>query len=661
MAQSRLPFPDVEITPSDQYHEPVIWLRRLIFIESPVAPIHIIRRITFRRGLNIICTEPRLPEDTQPVGHSVGKSLLVRIIRYCLGEDRFCTDSQRAAITRKLERAYAFAVVRVAGEDWCVARPLGLGTGYGDSWCVRSSRMRDLLAEENRLKYRDFVDALNAATSDCYADIDLPRAGRRANWRDLLGWLSRDQDCHFDHHAEWRSAQLQAGPRALTLEDAYLVMRMALGLLGPEEIGLLESHRKLLDKKRDAEDLVRQYEAYVKQAEERLRHAVDELKDQPSGEIFGAAFVNIADQKVSSLNALLEDPDVLNRAELAELQDALTTSLRHEGSLEQRLKELKAQHEATTEELKNAETQDANTLLKKLGGLRWKCSYFKAKEEAMEAGCPGKTMVDQGIADPWRQQRIKDLQEELAAIVKQQRAVSADFEKATKETTRYRQALSKQMAEFVRIRGDITRQIGQWMARKDEAERYTAAWRDLNAIENGRDKRQKQIDDSLVALRQARSRFEKQKAELSAFYDAVLKRTISPNAEGRIEVDGDGLRPESNAAVADSGTTLREYADVLSFDLACLAAAICGTGHLPRLWIHDSPRQADSEEQLYFSVLGLISEFENAYHDGRRPAFQYILTTTSPPPAELNRSPFVRARLHARSGEGKLLCFDFCK
>ncbi|MBT3202503.1 MAG: hypothetical protein HN350_21600 [Phycisphaerales bacterium] len=561
----------------------------------------------------------------------------------------------------KLERAYVFAVIRVQGEDWVVARPLGLDVGYGDSWCVRSSRMRDLLDEENPLKYRTFVDALNTATSDCYAGIDLPRAERHANWRDLLGWLSRDQDCHFAHHAEWRSAQLQSGPRALTLEDAYLVMRMSLGLLGPEEIGLLEKHRKLLGSKKQKEDLARQYEIYVDQAEQRLRQSVDELKDQPSGEIFGTAFVNIAERRVSSLNALLEDPDVLDRAELSDLQDALSALLRREGALEARTYDLKTQHEASTSELKNAQKQDANTLWKELIGLRWKCSYFKAKEEAMKNGCPGTAMVDQDIADPWRQQRIKELQEDIAAIAEQQRDVAADLEKMREETARHRQGLSKQTADVVRIRGDITTQIGQWMVRKDEADRYTAAWRDLNKIENGRDARQKRIDTSLAILRQARSRFEKQKADLSAYYEAILKRTISPNAEGEIAVDGDGLRPESNEIVADSGTTLREYADVLSFDLACLAAAICGIGHLPRLWIHDSPRQADSEEQLYFSVLGLVSDLERAYQDGKRPAFQYILTTTSPPPDALNRPPFVRARFHARSGDGKLLRCDFGK
>ena len=97
------------------------------------------------------------------------------------------------------------------------------------------------------------------------------------------------------------------------------------------------------------------------------------------------------------------------------------------------------------------------------------------------------------------------------------------------------------------------------------------------------------------------------------------------------------------------------------FDLACLAASLCGVGHLPRFWIHDSPRQADSEEQLYYSVLRLISDFEASYPKGKRPAFQYILTTTSAPPAEVNRPPFVRMRLHARAGSGKLLKCDFGK
>jgi len=661
MAQSNLPFPDLQIEPAGRFDEPEIWVRRLVFVTSPVAPIQVIRRIAFRRGLNIVCTEPRLPVDTQPVGHSVGKSLLVRIIRYCLGEDRFCTDTQRAGIALKHERGYVFAVIRVGGEDWAVARPLGLESGYADSWCVRSSRLKGLVPKDDRLKFREFVEALNAATRDCYAEIDLPNAERRANWRDLLGWLSRDQDCYFAHHAEWRAAELLAGPRALTREDAYLVMRMALGLLGPEEIGLIDKHRKLLAGKADAEAKARQYAAYVEQAENRLRATMDELRDLPAGEVFGAAFISIADGKAKSLNDLLQDPQVLNRQELAEHQDALTKALRSEGAFQATLDGLETKEQVTEAELQNAKSQDAPTLLRVLTGSLWKCSYFRFKEEAMDAGCPGKTMVEQGIADPWRTQRIKDLTEELAVIERQREVARSSLQQATESSALARKQLSEATTEFVRVRDNITRQVGQWMARKDEAERYTAAWRDLNDIENGRDARQRRVAKSAEALQGARNRFEKQKGLLSDFYDAVLKQIISPRAEGMIQVDGDGMRPSSNAIVADSGMTLRQYADVLSLDLACLAASVCGVGHLPRFWIHDSPRQADSEEQLYHSIIGWISRLEESYTDNKLPSFQYILTTTSQPPKDVNRWPFVRARLHARRDDGKLLRCDFGK
>lgn len=312
-------------------------------------------------------------------------------------------------------------------------------------------------------------------------------------------------------------------------------------------------------------------------------------------------------------------------------------------------------------ELESAKTLDATTLLAGLHGARWKCSYFPRKDDAMEKGCPGKTMVQLGIADPWRDERIAELTAELTALAQQKASLTESLKQAREQTKEARQLLSAATTQFVRTRDGITQRVGQWLARKDEAERYSAAWRERNAIENGRDARQKKVDESAALLRAAREHFEKQKIKLSEYYDAVLKKAIAPTAIGRIEVDGDGVRPQSNSIVADSGTTLRQYADVLGFDLACLAASVFGIGHLPRFWIHDSPRQADSEEQLYHSVLQFVAEMEIGLAEGGSPNFQYILTTTSPPPSKLNREPYVRVRLHARTDQGKLLRFDFGK
>ncbi len=81
------------VTPLDAFTEPHIWIRRMVIVDKWAVNATILRRVHFRCGINIITTEPRQPDDTKPVGHSVGKSLLIRLIRYCLGDSQYCTDS----------------------------------------------------------------------------------------------------------------------------------------------------------------------------------------------------------------------------------------------------------------------------------------------------------------------------------------------------------------------------------------------------------------------------------------------------------------------------------------------------------------------------------------------------------------------------------------
>lgn len=97
-----------------------------------------------------------------------------------------------------------------------------------------------------------------------------------------------------------------------------------------------------------------------------------------------------------------------------------------------------------------------------------------------------------------------------------------------------------------------------------------------------------------------------------------------------------------------------------AYDLLRLAASIKGVGFLPRLWMYDSPRAADTEDALYHKIMGVAAWLEHAF-DGNPPTFQHIWTTTSPPPDDLNCEPFVRLRLSGRDddGSGKLLCCSF--
>jgi len=94
---------------------------------------------------------------------------------------------------------------------------------------------------------------------------------------------------------------------------------------------------------------------------------------------------------------------------------------------------------------------------------------------------------------------------------------------------------------------------------------------------------------------------------------------------------------------------------VLGFDFACLIGYITGLGHLPGLLLHDSPREADMEDALYHRMFALAARLGTVFA-GAEPSFQYIVATTTPPPDELDRDPYVRLRLDARQEDGLLLC-----
>lgn len=93
-----------------------------------------------------------------------------------------------------------------------------------------------------------------------------------------------------------------------------------------------------------------------------------------------------------------------------------------------------------------------------------------------------------------------------------------------------------------------------------------------------------------------------------------------------------------------------------AYDLLRLAASIKGVGFLPRLWMHDSPRAADTKDALYHKIMSVAAWLEHAF-DGDAPTFQHIWTTASHPPEGLNSEPFVRLRLSGRDndGSGRLL------
>lgn len=638
--------------------EPVIWLQQLVLLGTLETP-EPIRDISFRLGLNIVATEEALPKDTLPVGHDVGKTMLVRIIRYCLGEEHYCDQETRAAVADKLPDAYVLAKCRVAGETWCIARPLGNHSGVSCSWCQQTDDLESIRHPEERRRYADFVDALNEATKACYADIGLPYAeNRRARWQDLLGWLSRDQECLFRHQAEWRVTESQAGPRVLRREDAYLVMRMALGLLNNEEIEAASQYESLRASYQEKESYADKIAAFLERTEQNLKAALKSRQHDPDAfpgdGLLSPALVAIADSQILSLSELLQE--VWERRDIQDAQAALDTEIEQQAILQQRINEQSAEKDVLEKHLNELHTQDAESFQASLGESGFSCLYWPGdKETAKAAGCPGEdsTLKADDGSDLRRKANIRKVEMDIESISSVLRQSEHELTRVRARMAASRANLRAQINQLFHDRQGIAEAIGRWKEIKQQAEDFQSSWQEHDQLRQELEHKESVLRPAREEVAAKREAFAKTLGILSLCYRDIVRAILSQNVEGKIIVDGNGVRPEVTGA-SSSGTTLKMCTHVLAFDFACLKASLCGVGHLPRIWMHDSPRAADTEDTLYHRLMQIIANLEAEFGD-TPPTFQHIWTTTSTPPEILNKEPFICLRLHARNDDGRLL------
>lgn len=200
------------IIPSQDRPEPVFWIEQLVIVDELVPGLEPRREVPFRRGLNIICTEVRTPDENTPVGHNVGKTLLTRLIRYLLGERYYAKETARAAIRKTLDDGYVIGKIHLNGEPWIVARPLG--NNKNRSFSMQSDTWESILVPGKPREDHDvFMQKLSETMVSSLANITLHQSGHPIRWKDLLSWLTRDQKCAFGSLYEWRDPKTESGTR----------------------------------------------------------------------------------------------------------------------------------------------------------------------------------------------------------------------------------------------------------------------------------------------------------------------------------------------------------------------------------------------------------------------------------------------------------------
>lgn len=636
-----------ELVPASDRDEPVLWLRRLVLLPDPRSDSPI-RDIEFRRGLNIIQTGQRQPDEALIVGHSVGKSLLTRLIRYTLGEPHFAVPHVRTKIASELGSAVVIAHWRVKSQDWIIARPLQEARSTksfaikSDDWHVAA---QDGYAHQ---PLADFLTAVNDAIFLGLSDFTLPKARRPPRWLDVLGWIARDHECGYRAPNEWRHTDADSGP-SLDRDDSSVILQWMAGLMGSEETAMKRRHQELLDKRQTARATrdvnLKTIDVIGYNLSRKLELPSADVGPDDPGSMFAARVVESADEKITSFSRLKDE-----RLE----QSALDNLKRAEATANSQLVAATAEALALTRQISQIEARIGQI---KTAGLVSPYARRSPFEDCPSGSCP--LRLDNRnvpMEDPAKEQLLAILSEELdeyrVALPGMERIHDDAKEAHVLAVERLHRERARVSAETM----GIDREIGRWQSYRDDA----LSFRDATVRLHDSDEAIESLDRKIVESNQnqdsVRQQLKSQRERLSDSYRYVLRDFFGSEAKGEIIIDGRGLHPSPDSRLAPNGAALSVMTSVLAFDISCVVASIIGIGNHPRLLIHDSPREGDMEEPLFHRLFEVAVHLESLFLD-REPSFQYIVTTTSAPPPVLagEDGPYVRLTLDARTPEGRLL------
>lgn len=143
--------------------------------------------------------------------------------------------------------------------------------------------------------------------------------------------------------------------------------------------------------------------------------------------------------------------------------------------------------------------------------------------------------------------------------------------------------------------------------------------------------------------------------KLTTIFSTSVKRVLSSGTyDGKVSFAERQLAFTITHGASMSGEAVETLA-VLLADLSSLIYTAQNQGSkLPGFLLHDSPREADLGKRIYWSYLKFVGSLQSAFPSLDKCPFQYILTTTTEPPKNLQTDDWIRLRLDASKTEGLL-------
>jgi hypothetical protein len=647
--------------------EPLVWARELLVLrEFKPGEEHVVRRINLRPGLNILWARPRVSGERPRLGeagvfgHASGKTTFCRLLRHILGEDHFGNDDLRSRIRDKFYGGWVVGEVMLDGKPWLVCRPIAVGP---HPFVVRDAPVSKLFDEGlNREPLQVYLDELNRLVMEPLPVATFATSPDPIEWPHLVQWLSRDQECRFAGLTDFRHPSSSSDSPEMDVEDRHFLFRAMVGLINTAEQEELERNKTLVAQKQSAEKRAPLLRHQAKVAYDRLRAQLPEQHTDLMGELFLEAVRKSSENEelgvTRRINALGETP------ELKAARKLLATAQANKQAAENRAKEIAEAVEGVEKELQVLRGE----LPQKALDDYWKSKNSSEKmcleplARAIAVGCPlamdKKLPEEPGKAAVKIERNTETLGKVLDVRRKELKLVEEVVAKHAKETSDAETALVAEQKKLNDVRDALIEQRSQWRTLSRQARQAKDDDAEAANLEKSLGTLEKQIRQSQERQTELREQQNRALTDFTETFNRVAKAVLGTEVNARVQFRGRQLDPKVNHR-GDLTSAAIETVKILAFDLAALISSIEGRGQHPRFLLHDGPREADMASDLYQKLFLLARELEISFGPNRTPNFQYIVTTTEPPPEDLQSPPWrLEPILDASTKQGRLLKED---
>lgn len=640
---------------------PYLWAKRLVVFEALHRGEAPLRDIRFHRGLNIVWGV-ELPDDAgsndaHPVtlsGHSVGKTTLCRLIRYCLGETTYGNPGAMSRIKNAFPAGWVGMELTADGQAWAVLKPIGQSGNSRAAQGVTVESLFELERKDNR--FIEFAKHLSSSMMSGLRAAAPPNSDKPYEWKHLLAWLTRDQEARFQSLHDWRSPRSGSDTPKFdrTKADALYLIRLVLDLLQEQE---LDASRTLTDTERELKqvdarivELRREPEFRFNEQERALKEALDLPHD---------TFLNADEDDLTS-------PVFIRRSEIEHAIGGLQADIERIdrriaqkrvwlASYDEQRRVFRAALETTNEATEATEGEEPeDDTIQKLRTLRGRdctygdvpfleCSYVQARlAEAEKIITLQKKREERRVTSETErrleilEQQRKDHDEVVALLDELRQKLAADItEKRKKETE-----LAGHRAELQRLDHHLNQRkqaldMVEGRTPSTELQRETARATDLR----------ERITRQTGELERLQATYQQRLDVITAVYNGLIKSALSDTYSGALRMWKGELRFEIDELAGLSGEAVETLALVLA-DVAAMMCSCQGIGHHPRFLVHDSPREADLDRHIYNRYLRAMWALTEESGGKEAAPFQYIVTTTSRPPDDIHEAICLRLEAH---------------